>query len=116
MLFKRLLPAIIFSVLVSSCGLVDTEAAGEAIAQKEQVLRIQTEQLDPLLDELSGFQSQIEPFEQEIEDHPGYAQRRGGQHPDQDVAAGRLEAGFLGRFLHSCNTAYSFRASVRQSS
>jgi len=68
MLFKRLLPAIIFSVLVSSCGLVDTEAAGEAIAQKEQVLRIQTEQLDPLLDELSGFQSQIEPFEQEIED------------------------------------------------
>ena len=68
MLFKRLLPAIIFSVLVSSCGLVDTEAAGEAIAQKEQVLRIQTEQLDPLLDQLSGFQSQIEPFEQEIED------------------------------------------------
>jgi chromosome segregation ATPase len=68
MLFKRLLPAIIFSVLLSSCGLVDTEAAGEAIAQKEEVLRIQTEQLDPLLDQLSRFQSQIEPFEQEIED------------------------------------------------
>ena len=68
MFFKRLLPAIIFSVLLSACGLVDTEAAGEAIALKEQVLRIQTEQLDPLLDQLSGFQSEIEPLEQEIDD------------------------------------------------
>ena len=68
MFFKRLLPAIIFSVLLSACGLVDTEAAGEAIALKEQVLRIQTEQLDPLLDQLSDFQSKIEPLEQEIDD------------------------------------------------
>ncbi len=68
MFFKRLLPAIIFSILLSACGLVDTEAAGEAIALKEQVLRIQSEQLDPLLDQLSDFQSEIEPLEQEIDD------------------------------------------------
>lgn len=68
MFFKRLLPAITFSILLSACGLVDTEAAGEAIALKEQVLRIQTEQLDPLLDQLSDFQSEIEPLEQEIDD------------------------------------------------
>ena len=68
MFLKRLLPAIIFSVLLSACGLVDTEAAGEAIALKEQVLRIQTEELDPLLDQLADFQSEIEPLEQEIDD------------------------------------------------
>jgi len=57
-----------FSILLSACGLVDTEAAGEAIALKEQVLLIQSEQLDPLLDQLSDFQSEIEPLEQEIDD------------------------------------------------
>jgi len=57
-----------FSILLSACGLVDTEAAGEAVALKEQVLRIQSEQLDPLLDQLSDFQAQIEPLEQEIDD------------------------------------------------
>jgi DNA repair exonuclease SbcCD ATPase subunit len=68
MIFKRVLPAIMFSILLSACGLVDTEAAGEAVALKEQVLRIQTEQLDPLLDQLSDFQAEIEPLEQEIDD------------------------------------------------
>jgi chromosome segregation ATPase len=68
MILKRVLPAIMFSILLSACGLVDTEAAGEAIALKEQVLLIQSEQLDPLLDQLSDFQSEIEPLEQEIDD------------------------------------------------
>ena len=66
--YKRALSAIMFSVLLSACGLVDTEAAGEAVALKEQVLRIQTEQLDPLLDQLSGLKSDIEPLEEEIDD------------------------------------------------
>ena len=68
MIFKRVLPAIMFSILLSACGLVDTEAAGEAVALKEQVLRIQTEQLDPLLDQLSEFQIEIEPLEMEIDE------------------------------------------------
>ena len=68
MFFKRVLPVIAFSILLSACGLVDTEAAGEAIALKEQVLRIQSEELDPLLDQLSDFQSSIEPLEKEIDD------------------------------------------------
>ncbi len=65
---KKLLSIIALSVFVTGCGIIDTEQAGEALALKEQVLRLQIEELDPLMDQLADMQSQIAPLEEEIED------------------------------------------------
>ena len=65
---KKLLSVIALSVFVTGCGIIDTEQAGEALALKEQVLRLQVEELDPLMDQLADMQSQIVPLEEEIED------------------------------------------------
>ena len=64
---KKLLSIIALSVFVTGCGIIDTEQAGEALALKEQVLRLQIEELDPLMDQLDDMQSQIAPLEEEIE-------------------------------------------------
>ncbi|MDP6273960.1 MAG: hypothetical protein QGI84_08185, partial [Dehalococcoidia bacterium] len=68
MFLKIFLPTIALSLFVTGCGIIDTEEAGEALALKEQVLRIQIEELDPLMDELSDMQARIEPLEAEIEE------------------------------------------------
>ena len=65
---KKFLSIIALSVFVTGCGIIDTEQAGEALALKEQVLRLQIEELDPLVDQLSAMQSRIEPLERGIEE------------------------------------------------
>ena len=58
----------IISIALTACGIVDTEAANEALDLKAQVLDIQANQIEPILEQLSVLKDEIDPKEQEIEE------------------------------------------------
>ena len=56
------------SAFIAACGIVDTEQAQEALDLKAQVLTIQDVEIDPLIDQISDVDKEIELLEREIED------------------------------------------------
>ncbi len=56
------------AVVVSACGLVDTEKAQEVLDLKAQILDIQINEVDPLVDEIEEMSKLIAPLEREVED------------------------------------------------
>ena len=56
------------AVVVSACGLVDTDLAQEVIDLKAQILEIQINEVDPLVNEIEEMSKIIAPLEREVED------------------------------------------------
>lgn len=56
------------AVVVSACGLVDTERAQEVVDLRTQILEIQINEVDPLVNEIEEMSKLIAPLEREVED------------------------------------------------
>ena len=56
------------AVLVSACGLVDTERAQDVVDLKTRILEIQINEVDPLVNEIEERSKLIAPLEREVED------------------------------------------------
>jgi chromosome segregation ATPase len=55
------------TALFFACGIVDSEAAQGVVDIRSEILKIQNEELDPLVSQIADLDVQINPIEQEIE-------------------------------------------------
>ena len=55
-------------IFLLGCGVVDTEQTQNVVDLKARILDIQTNQVDPLIEDLQGISSKIGPLETEIEE------------------------------------------------
>ncbi len=63
----RIIGILSISFSMVACGIVDAEAAQSVLDMRAQILEIQTNEVDPLVQQMSDIDSKIQPIEQEIE-------------------------------------------------
>ena len=54
------------TVALSACGLIDEEEAQSVVKLRSQILEIQTNEVDPLVDQIEALNKLIDPLEEEI--------------------------------------------------
>ena len=63
----RIIGILSISFSMVACGIVDAEAAQSVLDMRAQILEIQTNEVDPLVQQIAEVDSRIKPIEQEIE-------------------------------------------------
>ena len=62
----RIIGILSISFSMVACGIVDAEAAQSVLDMRAQILEIQTNEVDPLVQQIAEVDSRIKPIEQEI--------------------------------------------------